>query len=57
MLTEERLLVEGDCTRQDLGCATGVGRADEWVSRDKDVLSHCQEEPEFFLFSALAVRR
>ena len=45
MLTVERLLVEGSCPRRDVGCATGVGWADEWVSGDKDVLSCRQYEP------------
>ena len=44
MLAEERLLVEGGCLRRDIGCATGVGRADEWGLGDKGVLSRCQDE-------------
>ena len=30
VLAEERLIVEGGRPHQDVGCATGVGRADEW---------------------------
>ena len=46
VLAEERLLVKGGCPRWDVGCATGVGRADEWVSVYKGVLSCCQENPK-----------
>ena len=45
MLAEERLIVKGVCPRQDVGCATRVGRADEQVSVDKGVLSRRQDEP------------
>ena len=44
VLAEERLLVEGCCPRQDMGCATGVSQADERVSEDEDVLGRRQDK-------------
>ena len=46
VIAEERLLVEGDCPRQDMGCATGVGWADKWDLGDEGVLSRRKDEPE-----------
>ena len=54
VLAEELLLVEGVCTLRDVGCATGVGQADEWVSGDKGVLSCCQDEPEVAVLAPAA---
>ena len=55
VLAEERLLVEGGCPWQDVGCVTGVGQTDEWVSVEKGVLSCLQDNPEVAVL-ALAVR-
>ena len=46
VLTVDRLLVEGSCQRRYVGCTTGVGWADEWVSGEKDVLSCRQDDPK-----------
>ena len=46
VLTGERLLVKGGCPLQDAGCATGFGRAYEWVSGDKGVLSSHKDDPK-----------
>ena len=46
VLAEERVLVEGGCPRQDSGCATRVGQADEWVSGDEGVLCGRKYKPE-----------
>ena len=46
VLAEERLIVEGGFPLQDMGCATGVGRANGWVSVEKGVLSRRQADPE-----------
>ena len=54
VLEEERLIVGGGCSRWDVWCATGVGRADEWVSGDKGLLICCQNEPEVAVLSLAA---
>ena len=46
MLTEERLLIEGGCPCQDVGCATGVGQADERVLGYEGVLGCRQDKTE-----------
>ena len=52
MLPEERLLVEGGCPLRDDGCATGFGRADEWVSGDEGVLSCCKDKPKMAVLAS-----
>ena len=54
VLVEERLLVEGVFPRQKMGCATRVGRENEWVSEDKGILSRCQDEPEVAVLAPAA---
>ena len=42
VLAEEHLLVKGGCPFRDDGCATWVGKADEWVYGDEGVLCCCK---------------
>ena len=55
VLAEERLLIEGVFPHQGVGCATGVGQADEWVLGDKGVMSLFQDDPKV-AYLALAVK-
>ena len=46
MILEYHLLVEEGRLRQDVGCTSGIGQADEWDLGDEGVLSHRQDKPE-----------
>ena len=54
MLAEERLLVKWGFPRRDVGCATGVVRADEWVSGEEVVLSCRQDKLEVAVLAPAA---
>ena len=51
VLAEDRLLIKGGCTRQDVGSATRVGRADEGDLDDKGVMSLLQDKTEVVVLS------
>ena len=46
MILEYHLLVEEGRLRQDVGCTSGIGRADEWDLGDEGVLSRHQDDPK-----------
>ena len=54
VLVEESLLVRGGCPFRDVGCATGIGWADERVSGDKGILGRRQDDTDVAVLASTA---
>ena len=54
VISDERLLVEGGCQRQDDGCVTWVGPADEGVTGDEGILWFREDKPKVAILAPAA---
>ena len=54
MLSDDLILVEGGCPRQNGGSSTGIGRVDKGDLADERILSHNQDDPKVAIMAPSA---